>query len=209
MKWNNNVTPYKIKTRRLTIKCWEPRYAKQLRDLIEESSSSLLPWMPFAKPPLPTVNEEINLIRHFRAQYDLDKDFTLGIFDLDEQVVIGSTGLHTRQGENTLEIGYWIGLKHQKNGYATEVASNLITMAFEFSDIKRIEVNAPGDNIESIKVIQKLGLKKEGVTRLGFVDANNAFHDLEKWSILREEYELSKHKENKIQVFDCIDNRLL
>jgi RimJ/RimL family protein N-acetyltransferase len=208
MKWNNNLAPYKIITSHLVIKCWEPIYATQLRDLIEKSSNTLLPWMPFAKPPFPTVNEEINIIRKFRAHFDLDKDFVFGVFDKNEEVVIGSSGLHTRQGEEILEIGYWIGEEYQNNGFATEIASNLITLAFDYSDVKKVEVNAAVDNHKSINVISKLEIKKEGIIRCGTIDANGINHDLEKWSILREEYSKSKHKVNRIIVFDSMNREI-
>ena len=202
MKWLNEIVPYKIETDRLVIKCWEPCYAAQLRNEIEKSSSSLLPWMPFAKPPFPTVNEEINTIRMFRGNYDLNKDFVLGVFDKEEKIVIGSTGLHTRQGINVLEIGYWIGIDYQNEGYATEVASALIKTAFELSDIVRVEINTAIENIKSQNVIRKLNMKFDGIIRKEVIDADGMLHDIQKWSLIREEYHQSAIKDIRIRYFD-------
>ena len=202
MKWLNEIVPYKIITDRLVIKCWEPSYALQLRNEVERSSSSLLPWMPYAKPPFPTVNEEINTIRMFRGNYDLNKDFVLGVFDKEEKIVIGSTGLHTRQGNNVLEIGYWIGINYQNKGYATEVASALIKTAFELSDIVRIEINTAIENIKSQKVIQKLNMKLDGIIRKEIIDADGILHDIQKWSLVREEYNQSAIKDIFIKYYN-------
>jgi len=202
MKWQNEIVPYKIKTDRLVIKCWEPGYALQLRNEIEKSSPSLLPWMPFAKPPFPTLNEEINTIRMFRGNYDLNKDFVLGVFDKEEKTVIGGSGLHTRQGINVLEIGYWIGIDYQNKGYATEVASALVKTAFELSDIVRVEINTAVENIKSQKVIQKLNMKLDGIIRKEVIDADGIHHDIKKWSLIREEYNQSAIKDIRIKYFD-------
>ncbi len=206
MNWNDGITPYKIETDRLIIKCWEPKYAQKLKAEIEESADVLLPWMPFAKAPFPTLIEEINTLRTFRGNYDLNKDYVLGIFDKAEEIVIGSTGLHTRQGPNTFEIGYWIGKRHQNKGYATEVTSSLIKLSFEYSNVIRIEINSAYENTKSENVIKKLNIQFEGVIRKGIVDAYGKYHDLKKWAILREEYEKSEHKKRMIKAYDCTGN---
>ncbi len=202
MKWQQGKTPYKIVTERLVIKCWEPRYAERLLDAIR-STESLLPWMPFAKPPLASVQQEIDLLRMFRANYDNDQDYVLGIFDPTEEIVIGSTGLHTRRGPHALEIGYWIGGGHQRNGYAVETASALIKTAFLLSDVARVEINTAVDNRRSRAVIEKLGLRLEGVLRSTIPDADGVLHDEEKWSILRSEYERSAHRDRKLTFYSA------
>ncbi len=208
MKWNNGETPYKIVTERLVIKCWEPRYAQRLLDEIQATVDSLLPWMPFAKPPLPSVRQEIDLLRMFRGNYDKDLDYVMGIFDPTEEIVIGSTGLHTRRGPNTLEIGYWIGSSYQGKGYATETASALIKTAFALSDVDRVEVNTAVDNLRSQGVIKKLGVHLEGVLRSVIPDADGKWHDEQKWSILRGEYEKSAHKDLKLSFYSATGERI-
>ncbi len=48
-----------------------------------------------------------------------------GIFDSNETVVLGGSGLHTRIGPGALEIGYWVQADHIGKGYATEVCAAL------------------------------------------------------------------------------------
>ncbi len=40
--------PYRIRTERLTIRCWEPRDASLLKDALDSSLDHLRPWMPWA-----------------------------------------------------------------------------------------------------------------------------------------------------------------
>ncbi|MBU0935250.1 MAG: GNAT family N-acetyltransferase [Spirochaetes bacterium] len=208
MNWLEKRTPYRIETGRLVLKCWEPRYAQRLLNQIQASAGSLLPWMPFAKPPYPDLAAEINLLRSFRGRYDSDRDYTLGVFDPTEEQVIGSTGLHLRDSSEYFEIGYWIGLEHQGRGYATETASALIKVAFEYSDTERVEINTAAGNLKSQAVIKKLGLHFEGTLRGLSRDADHNRMDQLRWSITREEYRQSAHRDTAIRVYDCLGQLL-
>ncbi|MEZ5041133.1 MAG: GNAT family N-acetyltransferase [Saprospiraceae bacterium] len=122
---------YKIETKRLIIRCYEPKDAELLKISIDESLEHLLPWMPWAKNEPESVKAKMERLRKYRGQFDLGLDYTFGIFDKDEKKLVGSTGLHTRGGNNAREIGYWINAKHLKQGYATEAVKALIKVAFE------------------------------------------------------------------------------
>lgn len=203
MNWIGNRVPYRIATGRLLLKCWEPSYAEQLSALVIESADSLLPWMPFAKAPYPTVDEEMNLLRTFRGNYDLGKDYVIGIFDADERAPMGSTGFHLRNSADCLEIGYWIAKRYQGRGYATEAAAALIKIAFELTDVARLEINTAVGNERSQKVIRKLGLQLEGTLRNDGRDAYGKLVDHQKWSMTRSEYLASGHRSLAIRAHDC------
>ena len=121
---------YKIISDRLAITCWNPIFAKKLDQAINDSRESLLPWMPWAKAT-PTLVERTNLLRSFRSEFDTDTDYVYGVFDAEENEVIGGSGLHKRVGAHGFEIGYWINIHHQNKGYATETSASLIRAGFE------------------------------------------------------------------------------
>ena len=58
--------------------------------------------------PQTLAREGYELLREFRARFDLDEDYVLGVFDRGRGRVVGGTGLHRRGGEGALEIGYWV-----------------------------------------------------------------------------------------------------
>ena len=130
---------YKIATDRLVIACWDPKYATKLNRTVIDSRESLLPWMPWAAATL-TLVERTDLLRAFRSEFDLDTDYVYGIFDSEENEVVGGSGLHKRVGPNGFEIGYWINIHHQNKGYATEVSAALICAGFELFDVDRIDI---------------------------------------------------------------------
>lgn len=64
-----------------------------------------------------------------------------------------------RQGE----IGYMIGFEHWGDGYATEAARALLKLGFETLHLHRIYANAISENSASLRVLEKIGMRREGL----------------------------------------------
>ena len=60
---------------------------------MDESLDHLRPWMPWATTS-PSISTRVELLRTFRAKFDLGEDFVYAIFDRGESRVLGGTGLH-------------------------------------------------------------------------------------------------------------------
>jgi RimJ/RimL family protein N-acetyltransferase len=158
-------TPYLIRTERLTIRCWEPRDARLLKDALDTSLDHLRPWMPWAEDEPRPLEEKAELLRSFRGRFDLGEDFVYGIFTPDESEVIGGSGLHTRVGPGALEIGYWIRASHTGRGFARETAAALTKAAFRLFGVERVEIRIDPANEASLRVPRALGFAEEGTLR--------------------------------------------
>ena len=90
------------------LRCWEPRDAALLKDAVDSSLDHLREWMPWAHDDPQSLDEKVELLRVFRGNFDLGKDFVYGIFSPDESEALGGAGLHTRVGDGAFEIGYWV-----------------------------------------------------------------------------------------------------
>ncbi len=73
--------------------------------------------------------------------------------------LIGSAGLGSHEGE--AEIGYWIGRDYWGNGYATEAARGVLSLARTLGH-QRLRASHYVDNPASGKVLQKLGFAPTG-----------------------------------------------
>lgn len=131
---------YRIVTERTIVRCWYPKDAPLLKAAIEESLDHLQPWMLWANQEPTDLQKKINLIRTFRGNFDLDQDFTYGVFNQEETQVIGGTGLHPLPEEAAREIGYWIHKDHINQGLATEISAALTKVAFEIDNIEAYDV---------------------------------------------------------------------
>lgn len=200
---------YRIVTSRLVVRCWEPADAAILKRAIDSSTSHLRPWMPWATIEPAAIENRLQFIRQSRGKFDLGQDFTYGIFDKNETEVIGGTGLHTRQGIDTREIGYWIHEKQTRNGYATEVTAALTKVAFEIDKVGRVEIHCAVENDKSAGVPKKLGFTHEGNRRRMAKDADGTVHDSMIWTMLKEEYPNSNPSKAPIEAYDAIGRRIL
>ncbi len=159
------TVPYRIHTSRLVLRCWNPADAPLLQAAINASIAHLRPWMPWAANEPTDLATKVALLRRFRGEFDLDKDYVYGIFDRTETAVLGGTGLHTRAGAGALEIGYWVHADHIHRGIATETAAALTRAAFELANVRRVEIHCDAANTRSAAVPRKLGFVHEATLR--------------------------------------------
>lgn len=199
--------PYRIHTPRLVIRCYQPDDAPLLKQSVDASLDHLLPWMPWADSEPQTIDEKVDLLRHFRARYDTGEDFVLAIFDREETELLGGTGLHRRAGEGTLEIGYWIAAAHEGHGYVTETAAALTRVAFQCHNVLRVEIRCDPKNTRSAAIPERLGYTLEGVLRSNRIERGKP-RDTMLWSMLAGEFDNSPAAAVEIEAFDVLGNRI-
>jgi ribosomal-protein-alanine N-acetyltransferase len=80
------------------------------------------------------------------------------------RMIIGDIGFHEPPDDNGMvEMGYSIVPSHRKRGYATEAGRAIIAWAFSRPEVKRVIANCLQDNHASIRVLEKLGMKRLGM----------------------------------------------
>lgn len=91
------------------------------------------------------------------------------------------------------EIGYWLGIPFWNQGFATEAAAAMVHFGFADLGLNRIEARFLGSNPASGRVIEKLGMKREGVLR-DHIRKFGSVEDTVVYSILSGEYDVEKHQ---------------
>ncbi len=90
--------------------------------------------------------------------------FCLDLVDTNQ--FIGLIALNMgKPNYKTAEVWYKIHLNHWNNGYTTEALSKLLDFAFNNLELHRIEAGCAVENIASIKVLEKVGMIREGRKR--------------------------------------------
>ncbi len=192
---------YRILTPRLVIRCWEPADAPRLARATEESREHLRPEMPWAEQ-VETLDQQVDKLRRFRAALDRGEDFIYGIFDRDGEI-LGGTGLHTRQGPNAREIGYWVHAAHVGRGIATEASAALVRVAFEIDRVDRVEIHCSPANPRSARVAEKLGFRHEATLRRRLMVPGREPRDTMIWSLFAEEWRARAEPKIAIEAFDA------
>jgi RimJ/RimL family protein N-acetyltransferase len=109
---------------------------------------------------LPHPYRQDDAVRFIKAQAQAGND-TVFLIELDFRP-IGMVGLDWRN-ETAPELGYWLGVAHWGEGFATEAARALIDFAFEEFDIAHLVSGARVANPASRNVLEKCGFQWTGV----------------------------------------------
>jgi RimJ/RimL family protein N-acetyltransferase len=206
--WEGPSAPYRIETERLVVRCYELADAPPLKEAIDSSLEHLQPWMPWAHGEPQTLEEKIELVKLFRANFDTGENFTYGIFAADESEVLGGTGLHPRVGPGGLEIGYWIRASSARQGIATESTAALTRVGFGVCEADRVEIRIEPRNAASQGVPRKLGFVEEATLRRRLPGGEGApLRDVTILTMFREDFDPSIAL--GLRAFDARGERLL
>ncbi len=102
--------------------------------------------------------------------------------------VIGSMGLSVNKDNQRGELGYMVAREYWNRGYCTEAVRALMGYGFNVLGLSRIQAMHFPRNPASGRVMQKLGMTREGLLRQ-YVCSRGVFEDLLMYSILRHESE--------------------
>src|SRR5262245_10759988 len=79
--------------------------------------------------------------------------------------IIGATTLTVRPDHRRAELGYWLGRAHWGQAFASEAAAALLDWGFRELRLERVFAQYLDDNRRSGRVLEKLGMLREGVRR--------------------------------------------
>lgn len=79
----------------------------------------------------------------------------------DTGQVIGRAGLSVREGYDVPELGFVIDVHHQRQGYALEVCSAILTYAEEELYFEQVQALVQEENASSLNLLHKLGFRYE------------------------------------------------
>lgn len=84
-----------------------------------------------------------------------------------DQKSIGSCGLYDREGVDGIDIGFALLPEYEGEGFAYEAASRLLRAAFEIFQLPKVSAITRADNLNSQKLLRKLGLTFSEKIHLG------------------------------------------
>lgn len=95
--------------------------------------------------------------------------------------------VHIKEDTEALSIGYCLSRRLWGQGIMTECLSAVVDYLFDNTSVIRIDATHDTENIGSGRVMQKAGMKKEGVLR-AWARNNIGIRDVSMYSILRSEW---------------------
>ena len=105
---------------------------------------------------------------------------------VDENILIGHIVFHKYFGEHTYEIGWVFNPKYFNKGYASEAAQATLKYGFKEMKLHRIIATCQPENIPSYRVMEKIGMRREGYFKK-CIPHGNEWWDEYYYAILEEE----------------------
>lgn len=131
----------------------------------QESAESTLKYESDSIPATEVLKEKFNEIMNL-TQNDKRSKYSLLVETRDGKIPVGRVVIwQIDEKIDEWEMGWTIHIDHTKKGYASEAANTLIKFGFEELSANRICANCNEANIASERVMQKIGMKKEGLLR--------------------------------------------
>lgn len=104
-----------------------------------------------------------------------------------DQQLVGRINIRVTKEHHHAEIGYWIGVPHWGQGYATEAGRRILRFGFKDLGLHRIIGTCYSWNAASARVLQHLGMRYEMTMRQDTFK-NGKFADSQVYGILRDEF---------------------
>lgn len=105
----------------------------------------------------------------------------------EENILIGHMVFHEYFGDHTYEIGWVFNRKYHNKEYASEAVIGLLKHGFEEMKLHRIIATCQPQNIASYKVMEKIGMRREGYFKK-CIPHGSEWWDEYYYAILREEW---------------------
>lgn len=106
------------------------------------------------------INEAKNFLENYQ-DYKLNGFGRWAVIEKSTNEFLGWCGLKYDKNLDETDIGFRFFEEHWNKGFATESAKACIDFGFENLNLKSIVGRAMSENIASIKVLEKIGLKFE------------------------------------------------
>lgn len=120
----------------------------------------------WTSPAMKDIAEAEALLRDIERHAEAETLFQWGIARRDDDLVIGTcTVFRIDREHRRCELGYILRRDHWGHGLANEALTAIVRHAFGALGLHRLEADIDPRNFASIRLVERLGFKREGHLR--------------------------------------------
>jgi ribosomal-protein-alanine N-acetyltransferase len=169
----------------VTIRVVRPRDAKTLERLVLSNREWLRPWEA-TNPHGPTSFDFKAQVRSLLRQLDNQDGIPFVILYQGELVGQLNVANILYGSVSSCVIGYWVIPQVAGKGITPTAVALSMDYMFEVIGLHRVEIDIRPENKASLRVVEKLGLRLEGLKR-GYIHIANAWRDHYVFALTKEE----------------------
>lgn len=139
------------------------RDARAWDDVRRRNRDWLTPWDATSPDPRLAPVSFRTMVRRYNAQARMGESLPW-VLAVDGQLAgqVNVAGI-VRGSAQMAHIGYWIAQQHAGRGYVPTAVAMAIDYCFAQLGLHRVEINIRPENRASLRVVEKLGLRSEGL----------------------------------------------
>jgi ribosomal-protein-alanine N-acetyltransferase len=128
-------------------------------------------------------------IDELHHEYVAQEGINWAVTRLDSDLVVAIFSLHHwSRHHRRAEAGYGLAHAYWGQGIASEALAAIVRFGFEQLDLNRVYAQTIADNHESVRLLERLGFRREGTFRKHSWEDDGTFHDSAMYGLLREEF---------------------
>ena len=153
--------PEQLESERLLLRAPRASDARTINEAVIESLDNLRPWMPWADHA-PALEETKTVARNMAVAFVRREWLTFRLLRRSDEQFVGVCSLFQFNWDiPSGEIGYWVRVSAQGQGYITEAVNRLTAFAFDDLAMERIEIRCDARNRRSAAVAERAGYRLE------------------------------------------------
>ncbi len=166
-----------IETKRMVIRNFAPGDAADLYEILGDSET-----MKFCEPAY-----TLEQTKEFLTTFCIERKGAVAAVEKERGKVIGYI-LFNHQGDGVYEMGWFFNRSVWRQGYAYEACQAVVDFAFEECHAHKIFAETI-DSVKSVKLMEKLGMQREGIQRSQTKDLDGNWADMILYGILMTDWE--------------------
>lgn len=152
------LKPLVLETARLRLRPYEAADATAFFEVLDQSRERLQLSFPDRLRAVPTLAEAPAQLAAFAQDWRTGRFYVFGIWHLESLAYLGDICLMP-QREGQAEIGYYLALAAEGQGYAREALGAIVRFGFEQVQAARLLIRCFVDNGRAQQVAQALGFE--------------------------------------------------
>ena len=177
-----SVMPKRIRTERLVLRPVSVNDVDAMMDFANDPE-----WGRYQQVPQPYRSAHAREFLDYYERSDWAVDFCWAIEIRNKYA--GAISMHVYEVHKTASIGFDLNPRWWRRGLITEAARAVLDEAFTTLQLRKIWATVDVPNAASIRVLEKLGMEREGVQRAHHWRRGEPV-DIALYGVLRSEYTL-------------------
>lgn len=178
----NHVGTVKLESDRLLLR----RFTKEDSEEIFLGFVNQEEFLYYANKEKRTLDEQIKSLENIDEKYLNNEYYNWLIVIKETNAIVGSINLRADNKNDSVEFNYAIDNRYTCKGYMTEVLVMIKEFCFNILKVNRFQGGVAIENKASQRVIEKCGLKCEGVLR-NYLKLKDGYHDMYMYSNIKGE----------------------